>query len=60
MIRICARATFRSSTPLKPLQLHSQRLFSSTQWRSEDPRLEDYGRKITDEFATMRAKYGTR
>lgn len=59
MIRICTRARFRSSTPLIWKQLNSQRAFSQTQWRKEDPRLDDYGRKITDEFAEMRAKYGT-
>ncbi|KAF2033149.1 alpha/beta-hydrolase [Setomelanomma holmii] len=57
MIRICARATFRSQTPLKPQQWHAQRFFSCTQWRKEDPRLDDFGRKITDEFAEMREKY---
>jgi len=60
MIRICARATLRSSIPLKPRQLQAQRFFSCTQWRKEDPRLDDFGRKITDEFAEMRAKYGTK
>lgn len=58
MIRICARATLRSSTTLKPRQSQAQRFFSCTQWRKEDPRLDDFGRKITDEFAEMRAKYG--
>lgn len=58
MIRICARATIRSSVPLKFQQLQAQRFFSCTQWRKEDPRLDDFGRRITDEFAEMRAKYG--
>jgi triacylglycerol lipase len=58
MIRICARATFRSSTTLKCHQIPAQRFFSCTQWRREDPRLDDSGRKITDEFAEMREKYG--
>jgi hypothetical protein len=58
MIRICARATFRSLTPLKSQRLPGQRSFSCTQWRREDPRLDDFGRKITDEFAEMREKYG--
>jgi len=35
------------------------RAFSCTQWRREDPRLDDFGRKITDEFAEMRQKYDT-
>jgi triacylglycerol lipase len=58
MIRICARATFRSSTAFKCRQIPVQRFFSCTQWRREDPRLDDFGRKITDEFAEMREKYG--
>jgi hypothetical protein len=57
MIRICARATFRSSTTLKWPQISPQRFFSCTQWRREDPRLDGSGRKITDEFAEMREKY---
>ncbi|KAH7086480.1 Alpha/Beta hydrolase protein [Paraphoma chrysanthemicola] len=59
MIRICARATIRSSLPLRPRHFQGQRLFSCTQWRNEDPRLDDFGRKITDEFAEMREKYQT-
>jgi hypothetical protein len=58
MIRICARATFRSSTPLACQRVPVQRFFSCTQWRREDPRLDDFGRKITDDFAEMREKYG--
>jgi triacylglycerol lipase len=57
MIRICARATIRSSLHIRPRHPQAQRLFSCTQWRKEDPRLDDFGRKITDEFAEMREKY---
>ncbi|KAH7080165.1 Alpha/Beta hydrolase protein [Paraphoma chrysanthemicola] len=59
MIQICARATIRSSPPLRPRYFQAKRLFSCTQWRNEDPRLDDFGRKITDEFAEMREKYQT-
>ncbi|OAK97679.1 alpha/beta-hydrolase [Phaeosphaeriaceae sp. SRC1lsM3a] len=59
MIRICARATLRSHTSLRPQSLPAQRFFSCTQWRKEDPRIEDFGRQITDEFAQMREKYDT-
>jgi triacylglycerol lipase len=58
MIRICARATFRSPKPFIWQRLPTSRSFSCTQWRKEDPRLDDFGRKITDEFAEMREKYG--
>lgn len=58
MIRIYARAHIRSPTLLRRSQLHARRSISSTQWRKEDPRLEDFGRKITDEFAVLREKYG--
>jgi triacylglycerol lipase len=63
MIRIYTRATLRSPAPLKWRSLQTQRSFSCTQWRKEetavkgDPRLEDFGRSITDEFAEMREKY---
>ncbi|KAH7391051.1 hypothetical protein DE146DRAFT_767304 [Phaeosphaeria sp. MPI-PUGE-AT-0046c] len=59
MIRICARATVRSYTPLRCLPSPAPRFFSCTQWRKEDPRIEDFGRRITDEFAQMREKYDT-
>ncbi|KAH5244796.1 hypothetical protein HBI71_190560 [Parastagonospora nodorum] len=59
MIRICARATFRSSIPLTRQKWPAPRFFSSTQWRREDPRLDEFGRRITDEFAEMREKYDT-
>jgi triacylglycerol lipase len=64
MIRTCARATFRSPTILTWRHAQAQRSFRCTQWRREeaqakgDPRLDDFGRKITDEFAEMREKYG--
>jgi triacylglycerol lipase len=64
MIRICARATFRSPKPLGWRHVQAARTFSCTPWRKEeapakgDPRLDDFGRKITDEFAEMREKYG--
>lgn len=59
MIRICTRATLRSST-LTPLRCSLvYRQFSSTSWRKEDPRIEDFGREIVDEFAVLREKYGT-
>jgi hypothetical protein len=58
MIRIYARAHVRSPTLFIQTELHVRRSFSSTQWRKEDPRLEDFGRKITDDFAVMREKYG--
>ncbi|KAH3966522.1 hypothetical protein HBI70_188840 [Parastagonospora nodorum] len=59
MIRICARATFRSSIPLTRQRWPAPRFFSGTQWRREDPRLDEFGRRITDEFAEMREKYDT-
>jgi triacylglycerol lipase len=60
MIRICARAAFRAKTPLKWQwqRLPVQRFFSCTSWRKEDPRIEDFGRRITDDFAQLREKYG--
>ena len=63
MIRICARATFRSrTTPTRTLCLSTQwlaqRQFSSTAWRREDPRIESMGREIIDEFAVIREEYG--
>lgn len=62
MIRICVRATYRSNKSIflqqQQQQQHTQRCFSGTQWRKEDPRLDDSGRKITDEFATLKEKYG--
>ncbi|CAO2657935.1 Nn.00g071950.m01.CDS01 [Neocucurbitaria sp. VM-36] len=57
MIRICARATLRSPTLVPPRCSLSYRKFSSTQWRKEDPRIQSFGREITDEFAVMREKY---
>ncbi|KAI4925880.1 uncharacterized protein J4E92_006616 [Alternaria infectoria] len=61
MIRICARATIRSSVyrttscTLSPINVTRQ--FSSSQCRKEDPRISDFGREIVDEFAVMREKY---
>jgi triacylglycerol lipase len=58
MIRACVRATCRSPVLVSRQHLQLPRCFSSTQWREEDPRLDDFGRKITDEFAQLRDKYG--
>jgi triacylglycerol lipase len=58
MIRIYRRAIIRSPTLLARAPTPARLPFSSTPWRKEDPRLEDFGRKITDEFAVMREKYG--
>ena len=59
MIRLCARATFRSSksTPIRCAITY--RHFSGAPWRKEDPRIQDFGREIIDEFAVMREKYST-
>ncbi|KAH7394313.1 Alpha/Beta hydrolase protein [Pyrenochaeta sp. MPI-SDFR-AT-0127] len=57
MIRICTRAILRSSR-VTPLQSSfGYRHFSSTLLRKEDPRIEDFGREIVDEFAVLREKY---
>ncbi|KAL5113806.1 lipase 2 [Pleosporales sp. CAS-2024a] len=59
MIRIWARATIRSSKTLRRQQLPTWRFFSCTPWRNEDPRLNEFGRSITDDFAAVREKYET-
>ncbi|OAL54221.1 alpha/beta-hydrolase [Pyrenochaeta sp. DS3sAY3a] len=57
MIRLCVRATPRS-LPIRQIQCaYRDRPFSTTQWRQEDPRIGDLGRKITDDFAVLREKY---
>ncbi|KAF2128108.1 alpha/beta-hydrolase [Dothidotthia symphoricarpi CBS 119687] len=59
MIRICARATVRSPALCVLRQSQVYRQFSSTQWRKEDPRIENAGREITDDYAALREKYDT-
>lgn len=64
MIRICIRATLRAPAPRLLPNLHNPtpacyRLFSSSQWRKEDPRMPGAGREIVDEFAVLREKYCT-
>ncbi|EOA91462.1 uncharacterized protein SETTUDRAFT_133067 [Exserohilum turcica Et28A] len=64
MIRICIRATLRAPAPRLLPNLHNPtpacyRLFSSSQWRKEDPRMPGAGREIVDEFAVLREKYYT-
>lgn len=58
MIRIGARASIRSRSAYKPRALPLIRGFSQSQSRKEDPRLEDLGRRITDDFAVLREHYG--
>ncbi|KAH7138643.1 Alpha/Beta hydrolase protein [Dendryphion nanum] len=55
MIRICARATPRSI--LRPQAV--VRSFSTTKWLREDPRIQDLGKVIEDEFAAIREHYDT-
>ncbi|KAI8933473.1 hypothetical protein NX059_009211 [Plenodomus lindquistii] len=61
MIHLCTRATLRSSTQIASIrflrQTTVQRTFSVSSCRKEDPRIQDFGREITDEFAVLREKY---
>lgn len=61
MIRICTRATLRSpqSTITLPLlrRAWAFRQFSISPCRKEDPRFQDFGREIRDEFAVLRDDY---
>ncbi|KAF1954528.1 alpha/beta-hydrolase [Byssothecium circinans] len=65
MIQPVFRATFRSRPLVSRLQLHvparhnSRRTFTSTRWLKEDPRLQDIGRVIEDEYAVIRDHYDT-
>ncbi|KAF2638481.1 alpha/beta-hydrolase [Massarina eburnea CBS 473.64] len=64
MIHPVIRATFRSrpvSSQIHALaHFNSRRALSSTRWlRRDDPRLQDFGRIIEDEYATIRDHYET-
>ncbi|KAH9863953.1 hypothetical protein J1614_009886 [Plenodomus biglobosus] len=63
MINFCTRATFRSPHSIATIRFlrraHVQRQFSTSSCRKEDPRIQDLGREITDEFAILRDEYKT-
>ncbi|KAF2707224.1 alpha/beta-hydrolase [Pleomassaria siparia CBS 279.74] len=62
MIRPCFQATCRSSTQFLPrsaLRVASLRTFSASSRLRNDPRLQDIGRVIKDEYAAVRAHYDT-
>ncbi|KAF2853363.1 alpha/beta-hydrolase [Plenodomus tracheiphilus IPT5] len=63
MIHIFTRATLRSPNSIATIRFlrraHAQRQFSTSSCRKEDPRIQDFGREITDEFAILRDEYST-
>jgi triacylglycerol lipase len=61
MIQPVFRATFRSRPATSQIyalaRFHNRRAFSGSRWLKEDPRLQDIGRVIDDEYAVIRDNY---